>query len=154
MLIKESFSYIRSLSQTHFTGIITNGASEYEDIAVGGGVLPGYITSLKILSIQNLNWRVEFYSRSLDPFVAATRYVASAYPYENNALLGTVAFTKEAATGYATSYLYYTQSLKIPYIDEDGVGELHVSLKNENATSKLEGDAGAVHLMVGFISAA
>lgn len=151
--ISESFHYVRS-EASNFTNALPIQASQFADLAIVSGQAAGpnrvWITSLKILSIQNLDWRVEFHGRSL---ASKPTYTASGY-LGTNSLQGYVGFTNNAATAYGTCYLYYTHGLKIPYEDQDGAGQLHVNLLNQHsATAKLPGDTGAVFIHVGTIDA-
>lgn len=153
MVTTESFHYVRSDAKTDLQGSLTANASAFVDLQVVPGVArgqaKGYITSLKIQSMQNLDWRVEFHSRRLSQ-ASAGFFAATATRW--NSLLGYVGFTNNAATAYATSYLYYTHGLKIPYLDEDSLGEIHCNVLNQHAsTAKSAGDAGAIHIAIGFI---
>ncbi len=153
MLTTESVHIFKSDAKTDLQAALPVQASAYVNLTVGGvprGQLKGYITSVKIQSIQNLDWRIEFHSRR-NSQASAFFFAAGASWY--NSLLGYVGFTNNAATAYGTSYLYYTSGLKIPYLDEDGLGELHLNVLNQHAgTAKLPGDTGAIHVAVGFIS--
>ncbi len=153
MQASESVYIFRSDAKTDLQAALPLQASAYVNLTVGGanrGQLKGYITSVKIQSIQLLDWRIEFHSRRLSQ-ASAPFYALGASWY--NSLLGYVGFSNNAATAYGTSYLYYTQGLKIPYIDDDGLGELHLNVVNQHsATAKLPGDTGAIHVAVGFIS--
>ena len=151
--ISESFHYVRS-GDTDFRNGLVIQASQFADLPIVSAQAAGpnrvWITSLKILSIQNLDWRVEFHGRSLanKPTFSASGYLGG------NQLQGYVGFTNNAATAYGTTFLYYTHGLKIPYEDMDGVGQLHVNLLNQHsATAKLPGDTGAVFIHVGTIDA-
>ena len=158
--ISESFHYVRS-ADADFRTTLAPQASEYADLPIVSAQAAGpnrvWITSLKILSIQNLDWRVEFHGRSLAP--PKPTYTASGY-LGTNSLQGYVGFTNNAATAYGTCYLYYTHGLKIPYEDQDGEGELHLNLLNQSApnqvvgrSTKFAGDVVAVFIHVGTIDA-
>lgn len=166
--ISESFHYVKSDYTTNFRNVLPGPsgsfalgnpavpavgvASQYANLQIVPGLAQGtcksYITSVKLLSLQNLDWRVEFHSRRVSEASAV---------YSSNNLVGYVGWTNNAATAYATSFLYYTHGLKIPYLDEDGLGELHVNLLNNtqatNNATKFAGDSGAVHLTVGLVMA-
>ena len=155
MQITESLHYGRSDYTADFRlGLVTN-ASQYANLQVVQGLsrgdVKGYIVSAKIQSIQKLDWRLEIHSRRLSeasaPFYSGTRMARM------NNLVATIQFSKEQATGYATSFMYFRDALKIPYIDEDSLGEVHVNLLNQNATAKLPGDTGAIHVAFGFVAA-
>ena len=153
--ISESFHYVRSANTNFTNGLIPQG-SQYADLPIVSASAAGpnrvWITSLKIQSIQNLDWRVEFHGRSL-AYGGGVTYSASGY-LGTNSLQGYVGFTNNAATAYGTCYLYYTHGLKIPYEDQDGTGQLHLNLLNQHAaTAKLPGDTGAVFITVGTIDA-
>ena len=159
--ISESFHYVRS-GNTDFRNALSPQASQYADLPIVSAQAAGpnrvWITSLKILSIENLDWRVEFHGRSLSAGSGVT-YSASGY-LGTNSLQGYVGFTNNAATAYATTFLYYTHGLKIPYEDQDGTGQLHINLLNQSApnqaagrATKFAGDEGAVFIHVGIIDA-
>ena len=152
--ISESFHYVRSVN-TAFRNALVPQASQFADLPIVSGQAAGpnrvWITSLKILSRQNLDWRVEFHGRSLG--TGSGLHSASGFANVNS-LQGYVGFTNNAATAYATSFLYYTHGLKIPYEDQEGKGELHLNLLNQHAsTAKVANDAGEVFIHVGTIDA-
>ncbi len=174
MVIKESIAFIDSDSTTHFRAAIPSGASAFADISVSGDALPAgqtkfCIESVRMLAMENKDYRVEFYNKSLS--------VNPATPSFNlNSLLGYVNFYStttlgsttvlqgqqitQVATGYATMYAYFAQNLKIPYEDRSQSkggypvgGQLHVNLVATGG-AKAAGDAGLVHLRFGVIATA
>ena len=174
MLITESIHLVDSDASADFRNRIAPTASQYADIPLVAGtpsiIGPNkcIINSVRLLAIQDLNWRVEFYGKSYST-VAVT---ASQFSGINGSHLigwsdhlatsgvipanwtGTHATT---ATLYgSTTFASYISGLNIPYEDRDGTGRLHVNLVNTNSaggTAKLPGDTGLIHLRVGVIYA-
>lgn len=158
--------HIFDSDQTQFRTALVTQASESANLTVGGvsaGPVKGFISTVRLLSLQDLDYRVEFYARR----VSATRG-SSASAYANpSQLLGYVnclgsltalpanwtGFGTTTATGYGTLFAYFLGGLSIPYMDRDGLGELHCNLLNLDGTAKLPGDTGIVHLTVGVIAA-
>ena len=161
-LVTSSVHFVDSDYTTDFRQVIPGAvppafASAYADIQisqgsqnVGGGKL--LIKSVRVLSIQNLNWRVEFWERSI-PLPTGTSL-------NNWGLLGHVdllAVPVAANVYYSTQYQIATlfvrtaEGLDIPYHDKSAQGQLHVNLVNLDSTAKNAGDSGAVHIRVGTI---
>lgn len=164
MLVKDSWGYITSHRDTHFTDSLIGYASEYEDIVVPGAGASGpfkcYITSVVLITATNHAWNVTFHSSDTRRLLAASPYSGLGGQKQN--LLDWVEFAAADAENVATEWWYAMTNLKIPYLDEDNTGELHVGLHNRSTTTK--GALGAtlpsgvnpqyVTLRVGFIAAA
>ena len=152
-LITESLHFVDSDYTTHFRDSLpfANG-SEYEDIQmVQGSVSTGphqvFISSIRVLSMQRLDWRVEYWDKSLP--------VATGSNLNNHGLVFSQNFSQvSAASQYGTVFAYIQTGLKVPYLDKQGLGQLHINLVNTNPnTAKLAGDTGAVHIRTGVIYA-
>ena len=171
MLVRNSIFFVDSDRDAHFTDSLVGGASEYEDIRFGsrgggypntaspaGGLTTGearsFITSLRLNTATGHTFTVAFYSRDVNhQRLGATPYIG--------ALIGKVTLTSHWRT--ATEYVYATDGLSIPYIDEDNSGELHVGLHNDSTYTKAATGAALplnhptpqfVQMRVGVISAA
>lgn len=149
MILKENFQFVTTNRDSHFTDSLARGASEYENIVVTGtGKLPCYITSIRVTLASLMACAVSFYSRD----VFYQRLAATPY---NNALIdywewasadATPAFGPLNVTS-ATEWVYSVTGLKIPYVDEDETGELHVGFHNLSHLTKAA--AGATNLPSG-----
>ncbi len=175
MVIKESIAFIDSNYQTDFRNAIPANASQYADISVSGDALPAgqtkfCIESVRLLAMENKDYRVEFYNKSLAVNVATGTFnVNSLLGWVNFYSAATLASTPtilqgqqltQVATAYATMYAYFAQNLKIPYEDKAQSkggyptgGQLHVNLVATGA-AKSAGDVGAVHLRFGVVATA
>ena len=166
MLITESIHFVDSQQATDFRGAISPAASAYADIALAQGsdttVGPHkcIINSVRIVSIQDLSWRVEFYGKSYSV------HTASSYPdpsqligwsdhlrSNDNIPANWTGIHTTTATTFGTLFASFIGGLNIPYEDRQGVGRLHVNLLNTSATAKSAGDVGLVHLRVGVVYA-
>ena len=151
MYVSESINFVHSRPGDFDASLITL-ASTYADLPIARGhQTPGgphhiFINSVRLLTAQNLKWRVEVYAKSLPVATAPTSP-------ESWAPLFTTSFLQSDATAYGTLFAYYTHGLKVPYEDMQGRGELHVNLLNADGTSKSAGSAGYAHLLFGTISA-
>lgn len=137
--------FVRSDKDTHFTTALIQYASEYEDLSIGG-IAPttradGIITSIRLLSLQNLAWWVGFYTRRRN-------YQAN---YDLDTLVGAQSFVAGDAFLSATTYIYIATGLRMPYQDEDMLGELHVGLHNRSASAKTAGDGGQIQMTIGLL---
>jgi len=170
MLVTESIHFVDSDYRTQFrtalAGVASGNivASEYADIQIaqGGATNEGgpgklRIKSARLLSIENVNYKLEFYERTVPKATLASEGILGG-------LLGVAEFVEIGGTQpsayYATSYQAGTvyvrvvENLDIPYWDKEGKGQLHVKLSNISSNvSKSAGDVGAVHLRVGTIIA-
>lgn len=152
MYISESINFVHS-RPGDFDAALPTLASAYADLPIARGhQTPGgphhiFINSIRLLTAQNLKWRVEVYGKSLPVATAPSSP-------ETWAPLVTASYLATDGTPYGTLYAYYTHGLKVPYEDMQGRGELHVNVLNADGTSKSAGSAGFVHLLVGTISAA
>ena len=173
MLITESIHHVDSDASSDFRNKINaSGASQYADIALAAGtpstVGPNkcVINSVRLLAIQDLDWQVQFHSKSYGSAVgvAATQFSdvnGSHLVGWSNHLATTTnipanwtdAHTTTATIYGSTTYASYISGLNIPYEDRDGTGRLHVNLVNKSATAKNPGDTGLIHLRVGVIYA-
>lgn len=132
---------VRTDKDTHFTGALAQNASEDENIA-GLNANAGRIRSVIVLSDENLDWEIQFYSK--DTFRNADA--------DLDALLERVVFVaadgkQDGGTGL---YRYAFTGLDIPYQDLDATSELHISLVNRSAAGKSAGASGEVVVLVGF----
>jgi len=181
MLVKESLFYVDSDYTIDFrsaigarVGVVV--ASEAADLMIGrsvgdaatrasSGTVRGFVRSVRVLSLEDTAWRVQFLER-----VAAQATPANLNRY---GLLGSVdiyntgAVVNQASvygSVHATSYLsgtvfvYLADGLNIPIVERTAPGtavsgRLHVNLCNIGPTAKSAGDVGAVHLRVGVIAA-
>src|SRR6185369_12977957 len=142
---------------------ITEGTPTSAAAAVGHGKL--IINSVRLITLQQLDWRVEFYRKNIVQATASGIFESDLigsvefYSQGTAASLGitrlTAAEGSRIATQYisATAFMYFSQNLNIPYEDKQNLGQLHTNLVNLNSTSKLPGDTGAVSLIVGTIAA-
>ena len=165
-LVTNSVHFVDSDVNTHFTdGILGRGtgaldsASMYADIQiaegsqlVGGNKLK--IESIRILSLENVTYRVEFWEKSV-PLATLSLNTHGLLGAVNMVAPGGVQPSAYFATGYqvATLFAYIAEQLDIPYHDKSGQGQLHVNLVNISGTAKSANSAGAVHLRVGTIAA-
>lgn len=154
MLVKEGLFYVDTNKDTHFTDALTAGASEYENLVVTGtGRLRTFITSVRMRAATNHAFTLAFYSKdgtfggtqTANPHraLAATPYesllidywpFASADAWIAGPVLGS-ADTVNVTN--STEFVYSVTGLKIPYVDEDGTGELHLGLHNLDKRTKL-----------------
>ena len=138
---------LSSDKDTHFSGALATNAGEDENLTglKNDAIL---ITGITVVSDQNLDWDVQFYSTDgfddtdldLDTFLGAFKFVAADGD-------------QVAATG---PYKYSTSSssnrfIGIDYVDVDATKELHVKLVNRNATSKNAGATGEVVLTFTYL---
>ena len=137
-------------------------ASDYADIQMvkGADAINGsgscIIESIRLLSQEATDWRVEFWDKSLPNATGADLL--------NWGLLGAVDLYRippssqtgaYQATYYAVATLncYLASGLSIPYKDREGKGQMHVNLCVLGGTAKSAGDVGQVQLKVGTIAA-
>lgn len=165
-LVTNSVHFVDSDYTTHFTGPIAgvgsgalDSASRYADIQiaegsqnVGGNKL--LIKSIRLLSIENVTYRVEFWEKSV-PLATRSLNAHGLLGAVNMVAPGGAQPTAYFATAYqvATLFVYIAEQLDIPYHDKSGQGQLHVNLVNISGTAKSAGDVGALHLRVGTIAA-
>lgn len=147
MVIKESFLFVHTDKDTHFTEQLLPYASEYENIVIsdaGVGSVPCWVESIRLWSTQNLPWMLSFHRT--DNTAPGTDSTAD---YDQNTMIEFWPFT--AADGYASAsgYVYAVSGLKIPYRDEDSTAELHVALHNRHATT-WKSDVASAYVQVTF----
>ena len=148
---KESFQFVDSdYTQDFRDGLANAGASSFANLSIEdvGGQMKCFVETIRILSLQNLDWRVEFYSKSntggygLAPyftspsFISGGQYPTATNPNNSNIiasvlfyssttaaqatpLLVTAGESSRVATAYATLFLYSATGLRIPIIDDD-----------------------------------
>jgi len=132
------FHTLRSDKDSHFTGAIAQNAVEEENLTdlIGNKVK---ITGIIVLSDQQLDYRVIFYSTdgfantdlNLDTLINEVELDLPSYGF------------RIAGTG---KYCMVVTGLDIDYIDDDASEELHVALQNLSSTSKTAGANGEVIL--------
>lgn len=165
MLITESVHFVDS-SQSDFRGAISPLASSYADIALASGTESTLgphkciISSVRIMSIQDLSWRVSFWGKSYSLHTASSYADPSQLIGWSDHLDSTdnipanwTGIHTTTATLFGTMYVSFITGLNIPYEDRQGTGRLHVNLENTSATAKSAGDVGLVHLRVGVVHA-
>ena len=139
MIVKDNLFFVTSDRERHFTEQLIQGASEYENIVVtGNGRLASYVTSVRLTMATLIACAVSFYTRDIFyQRLAATPYGNALIDYwEWASADATPAFGRlNVITG--TEWVYSVTGLKIPYVDEDNTGELHVGLHNLSHTTKL-----------------
>lgn len=137
----------RSDKDTHFTGSIATNAKEDENIT-GLESNSGLITSVTIISDQNLAWELYFWGT--DGFDDTS-------DLDGEYFLGRITFAASDGDqiGAANQYRYTTANISQPfqpirYVDADLTDELHISLINRSTTSKTAGATGEVVVLVAF----
>ena len=147
MILKESFGYITSDKNRHFTDSLVNNASEYENfqfdtkasrysdqnLAASGsntGYARSFVVSVILQAATLHDWTVSFWSKDIDfQALAATPY--------DGALMGFVHLNAaESWAVGATEFFYATAFQAFPYQDEDNTNELHIGLHNRSAATK------------------
>ena len=138
----ETRDWLEIDGDTHFTDALVQDASENEDISINNSEIT--IVNMSMYSIQQLKYRVWFYSR--DTFTA-------------DDLLGFIDFDLPA-TGItkvigATTYYYYNISdVEMAYRDADTTSEitpeLHIQIENKSAAAKNAGATGKIQLSISY----
>jgi hypothetical protein len=149
VITKRSFFYVDSATGDHFTGPLVDNASEFEVFTISAphGRVPITIGSIRIISAENLDWDVVFFT-SAAPGSAAS--LASAFR-----VIGRWPFVAaDAERMVGQGYVYDVDGLLIPYADEQSLGRITVAIYNRNATAKTAGAAGFLHLRLGCYSEA
>ena len=131
--------YVKSDKDTHFTDALAQNAVEHENIAMGNALVgceECIIEGVVLLSDQNLEWDVFFWTRSTNLDTDA----------DIDTFLDYIKFKQTEGRQIAGTGLWYYSwtNLGIPYKDEDQSEEFHVSLCNRSATSKNAGATGEV----------
>lgn len=153
MVTKESIAFVSSNVSTQFTDSLGYNASEYENLDLTGagaatvGEARCYVTSLRLITAQNLAWMVSIHDR------ASVYDTINGYDLNNNTLIDFWQWTAAQGISVGTVYVYSVTGMKIPYRDRDQTGLLHVALTNQSTTSKIQG-TGYAHLRVGVAAAA
>lgn len=186
---KQSFFFVDSNPNTDFATTASTqtsaGASTFANIkidsAVSGGQAKCFVNTIRIISMQQCDYRMEFYDRGTNqPYgvlgaapvgggvsgsqISATTFALIGYvdfynwATASTANVPTVGEPTRVATGYATMFVYFASGLQIPIVDNDsqrGGGEIHANLVvNSNVASRLAGLAGGVAVRFGVINAA
>jgi len=158
LIVKENFFYVESNRLTQFTDALVQYASEYETIAIHQtGPNKTYLTSLTLTTATNHAFTIMVKSRSGSPDqLAATPYKSSVIDYWK--------FDTTDALAQGTQWIYAVTGMKIPVIDEEGTGSLHLGLVNESSQTKAALGTtspagtgiqfGYIHLRAGLISEA
>ena len=165
MLITESVHFVDS-SQSDFRENIVPLASAYADIALAAGTESTLgphkciISSVRIISVQDLAWRVEFWGKSYSVHTASSYGDPSQLIGWSDHLDSTdnipanwTGIHTTTATRFGTMYASFITGLNIPYEDRQGTGRLHINLVNQGTAAKSAGDVGLIHLRVGVVHA-
>ena len=127
---REDIFYIDSQRDTHFTDALVSGASEYENFAYAqAGNFSVFLTSIRMTTATNHRFTVAVYSRDVH------HQRLSATPYQG-ALIDYWEWASADAWATATEYVYSVTGLRIPVLDEDNTGELHIGLHNRANETK------------------
>ena len=172
MLVTNSVHFTDSNHDTHFITAIaayasgtlnTMPASEYADIQIveGNPATAGndgklVVKSVRILSLEEIKWRVEFFDRSVPNATPASFTNWGLLGSYDGVHIGGPQPTTYYATAYkhaATVFVTLLEQLDLPIMDRTGQGQLHVRLSNIGNVAKSAGNVGAVHLRVGTIFA-
>ena len=147
MIPKESFGYITSDKNRHFTDALVNNASEYENFQfdtkasrysdqnlAASGSNVGYARSFIVSAILHTatlhDWTVSFWSKDIN----YQNLVATPY---DGALMGFVHLNAaEAWAASGSEFFYATAFQAFPYQDEDNTNELHIGLHNRSTATK------------------
>lgn len=137
-----AFYTLRSDKDSHFTGALTTGNKEDENLA---GLLGNKIriTNIAIQAKQALDLCLMFWRK--DTFANTNLDV--------DTLIGVVqldlsSFGKQV--GGAGQYYMSIENVDLDYEDEDISSELHVSLYNNDAVAKIAGAAGEVVVFIKY----
>lgn len=140
--VASQLQIIRSDKDTHFTTAIALDNHEAENLT-GLNSNVGVVESVTLLAEDNIDWRVHFWST--DGFDNAD--------LDTDAWLGSVDFSAvdgvQLPALVSTTFRYSKSGLALPYVDDDGTNELHVSLE-AIGVAKTAGATGEVALLVGF----
>lgn len=145
---------VRTISTTHFLPGLATNAGKVEDVdvaaltntpgAAGAGLTAGKhmrcrIHGLRISSVQNLAWELEFWG-------AAVAGAVGGAVIDTEFFLGKFAFLAADGTRATgdTFFHYYVPVLELCYCDIDMTGKLHLRLINRDAVAKLANAAGGV----------
>ena len=161
--ISESHYSFESAS-TDFAAAIMPAASAYADLTVGGGnagPLKSFITTIHVMAVQDLDWRVEFHKKTYSKRVNTASYFPPALIGYVNLIGSTDSLPSNwpggrfaVATIYGTMFSWFVDGQSIPYEDIDpGEGQLHVNMVNQSGTAKSAGAAGYLWLRVGTVQA-
>ena len=151
-------------ASTALTGAVSpGGASAYADLPIGGGIdgpAKCFISSVRVISSQDLISRLEFYRKTYSKVVNTASYFPPS-------LIGWVdlldtnsgvpsnwpAGRFAVATTYGTFFAWFLEGITIPYEDLDpGTGQLHINWVNLSDTAKTAG-TGTLNIQVGTVNA-
>ena len=134
---------IPSVNATDFTAAAAVGDQVSANI-VGLPANVGYITAIELLSLQNVDWDVNFWSS--DVFGDAS--------LDTDSWLEHVSFRAGDAVSIANdnplNFRYTMSGLRIPYRDADQTLELHVSIVPRNVAKLAQGAGGDLVLRVTY----
>ena len=121
---------------TYFTDGLATDVSENENLAISDNKIT--IKNVTILSLENLNYRLWFYTK--DTFLSDNiiGYVDLNLP--------TSGVTK--VIGATTYYVYSVVDVDQQFEDLDDTTELHLQLENKSAAAKTAGAVGRVQLTI------
>ena len=134
--VGETREWLEIDGDTYFTEAILQNASENENLTIDRDEIT--IFNVSMYSIQQLKYRVWFYSR--DTFLA-------------DDLLGYVDFDLPSTSitkviGATTYYYYNISDVDLPYRDADETSELHIQIENKSVAAKTAGAAGKVQVSI------
>lgn len=141
------FSVFRTDPAEDFIGAILTNAAIFANLDMIGAVgeMPHLVSSLEIVSVQQLAWELWFFSRETTsiPAAPADDYFRGRWSFQaaDGVQIG--------ATGL---YHYSIDGLLIPNECEDyrlhpkKHGQFHVALVNRSPTAKLAGPTGAIEI--------
>lgn len=132
--VGETREWLEFDGDTYFTDALAQDASENENMTIDRDEIT--IFNLSVHSIQQLKYRVWFYSR--DTFLA-------------DDILGYVDFDLPATAitkviGAVTYYYYNISDVDLPYRDADETSELHIQIENKSVAAKNAGAPGKIQL--------
>lgn len=133
---KDEHNLLKIDGGTYFTEELVQGASENENLTITRDEIT--ILQIGLYSMQQLNYRIWFYSKN---------------DFAANSLIGYVDFNLPAigATKVisGTTYYYFNATeVQLAYEDEDITTKLHIQLENRSATTKTAGAGGKVQMML------
>ena len=144
-----SLFLVHSDKDKNFTTALAQNASEYETLSlttVASGEARCEITSIRLLSQQNLAWIVSFHRRSTD----------SITDFDTNTMIDYWSWAAGDGIAVGSAFLYAVSGLSIPYQDQSQAGNLNIAVTNRSTTAKTatSGGVGHVQVTVGVFGAA
>jgi len=132
---------------THFTGAIAQDAVEEENVGFPADwatckIQKCSVTNVSILSDQQLDWELQFYSTDahsntdadVDTFITALDFIGT--DAKQNAGAGLWRYDLDPAT------------FPFEYVDADNTSEFHITLINRSAVAKNAGATGEVKVRI------